>query len=301
MMNHPPILRGCTLALFVGFLAMPSAAEDAPTVLNVDVDNYVVYPGPARQDSLRNFFFNIILADVTAINDVPAKGVLVLRSHSLQLTPTPAPGAAIADVEEQVYCTFSWEFRDADGNPMGSIFGLGLIGGDPAPGAPAEADSGNVAIVGGTGVFTGVRGLIYGAGIENVRVAPAAEDPAKRRTNKGGHGRFILELYPMPQPDAALVVLHTDNTPVTRDRPAQRGEELILEAKGVDRSRSRGGAVKLDVLVNEKPVPSMTLPVEPGAPVRMRFRVAGDASAGSMTIQTSHAWIKGPKTQVPVR
>src|SRR5437870_4228874 len=99
-MNHSPIMRWCTLALFVGFLAVRGMAENAPTVLNVDVNNYVVYPGPVRLDSLRNFFYNIIIADVTAINDVPAKGVLVLRTHSMQLTPTPDPGMAIADVEE---------------------------------------------------------------------------------------------------------------------------------------------------------------------------------------------------------
>jgi hypothetical protein len=169
-MRNSVILRWCAFALCAGFVAR-ATAQDVPTILQVDLENYVVYPGPARLDSLRNFFTNIILADITAINGGPAKGVMVLRTQSLQMSPTPNPGMSVADVEEQAYAQFSWEFLTADGSPVGSIFGMGLAGGDPAPGSPAEATGGNVAIVGGTGAFAGARGTINDVDSSGVRVA----------------------------------------------------------------------------------------------------------------------------------
>ena len=80
------------LALGALFLAGEAAAQGVPSILQVDVENYVAYTGdttdPARvarssapvpAAAPMNFFTNVILADVTKVNGAPAKGVLVIR------------------------------------------------------------------------------------------------------------------------------------------------------------------------------------------------------------------------------
>jgi hypothetical protein len=142
------------------------------------------------------------IADIVAVNDQPAKGVVAFQSRTIRLVPFPNPGAAISDVGRGSFVNYTYEILKSDGTPIGSIVTSGFGGGGRPPGAPLAVTNGNTAIVGGTGAFLGARGqagLVF-TGMGDVRFASMTEDPANRRTNGGGRVRYALHLIPLGAP-----------------------------------------------------------------------------------------------------
>jgi len=204
-----------TQVIFMALLVWRAAAQDSPIILEVDVENYVAYtadvtdptklarsPVPSQPTPGANFFTNVILADITQLNGDAVKGTMVLQNQTLLLNPKPAPGGAIADVTRVASTHASWEFLNADGSQLGSIYATGLSGGTPPPGSPASAISGNLTIVGGTGAFLGARGSVNSTEVVP-RSTSQAEDPSLRRSNGGGHAHFVFQIPPMTVPSAA--------------------------------------------------------------------------------------------------
>jgi hypothetical protein len=173
-MTKPSIATFLPVCLFCALiLAAGAAAQELPTILQVDLENWVQYvydvtdpsklarsPGPLTAVQPANFSTNVVIADVTAINGSPAKGVMVMQNQGIALTPTPTPGQSISDFTRQTCVVFRWEFLKPDGSPIGSIFSVGLSGGTPAFGSPLGAANGNNAIVGGTGAYIGAKGTV---------------------------------------------------------------------------------------------------------------------------------------------
>jgi hypothetical protein len=186
------------------------------------------------------------------------------------------------------------------------------------------AGNGNLAIVGGTGAFPGARGA--GNPIEYIggcRLASSAEDPAMRRINGGGRDRFVIQLFPMFRPEVLVgpsgpAVFHGDDwSLVTADRPARRGETLILYAKGLGPTSPNPNPG--DPFPSEQPFALVTSPVEVlvkgraapainqlGVPrttdtYRVDFRVPDSTEAGQAAVQLSAAWVKGAVVCIPVR
>lgn len=297
----------CIFAL-AALLVPVAPAQDTPTILQIDVENYVGYLGdtndPARvarsQTAVTptaplNFFSNIILADVTAVNDAPAKGVLVIRTQTLLLSPTPNAGGAIADVTRAAIGELAFELQDGEGSPVGNLYAMGLSGGPAAPGSPAGATSGAVAIVGGAGAFVGARGTLNSVEVANVRSTSQAEDPSKRRANGGGRARFLLQVFPMNRPEVQTGadgpdIFHADGARVGAGRPARRGEVLVVHAKAVAKGL-------VDVVVGDMSVRAM----EPSAPSsQIRFRVPDAVAGGRVPLRVSAGWVKGDAVTIPV-
>src|SRR5215472_17172025 len=87
------------------------AQTPPPTILEIDVENIVVYhedtsdfskfatitgittPAPAR-----NFGYFMIIGDIVAGNGRPAKGTFAHTTRGIGLRPNPMPGQAIADI-----------------------------------------------------------------------------------------------------------------------------------------------------------------------------------------------------------
>ncbi len=321
-------LVGCLI------LVTTAAAQQGPTILQVDLENWVNYysdvtdPAKLAKSSTplaaalpTNFYSNVIIADVTAINGSAAKGVMVMQNQQIALTPTPAPGQAISDVIRSTCVFFRWEFLKPDGTPIGSIFSLGLSGGTPAPGSPQGSANGNVAIIGGTGAYLGVRGSVNMVGSSNVRAASQGEDPSMRRINGGGTGRFLLQIWPMTRPEILVnsgipSVFHADSSPVTSGNPAKAGEVLVLFASGlgptipgVDLGQPFPTAKPqvvnspIQVLVNGA---SGDVPYAGGYPgatdiYQVNFRIPSGTLAGQAGIQLIAAWISGGSVKIPIQ
>lgn len=166
-------------------LALGQTAQ--PRILTIDLENFVEYRGdtsdvsvygtnaavtpPAAILSSRDFFVAIGLGDIVAVNGQPAKGLYAARVRALGTNPNPNPGGAIGDVSRAAIREEVFEVLSASGNPIGSIMGFGLSGGDPPPGAPAAQTGVNFAVTGGTGAFVGVRGT-SGSGGGQARAHP---------------------------------------------------------------------------------------------------------------------------------
>jgi uncharacterized protein (TIGR03437 family) len=310
------------------------AAQEVPTVLQVDVENAVNYvydvadpsklaqnPGPLPASQPLNFSTWISIMDVIAINGSPAKGTLVMSTQFFRLTPTPMPGQAIADVVRTGQAQWSFELLKPDGSPIGAIFAVGLTGGPPPPGSPLTSGGGNNAIVGGTGAFTGVRGTVNAVPPGASRLASEAEDPSMRRINGGGKARYALQITPALRPEvvttaAGPLVLHSDWRPVTRDQPAQRGEVLIAIVKGLGPTLPGVNpgdpfpsdplavvAAPVEVIIGGTPAPAVNQVGLPGAidTYHVGFRVPDTAPPGTVPIQVSAAWVRGAAVTIPIR
>src|SRR5258708_4880596 len=86
--------------------------QTAPgSIIEIDVDNFVCYNGDVTDYAryatdpnittrlpARNFANFRCFSDVVAVNGRPAKGTETVWGEGINLTPTPAPGQAIADV-----------------------------------------------------------------------------------------------------------------------------------------------------------------------------------------------------------
>ena len=142
-----------------------------------------------------------------------------------------------------------------------------------------------------------------------------------RRSNGGGRGTYVIQLIPMFRPEVLMgatgpVIIHSDYSAITSDKPARPGEVLILYAKGlgptipsVNPGDSYPGAPfaivtsPVEVLVNGKPSPAINQIGLPGSSdtYHVAFRVPDDTTAGGANVQISAAWVKGAAVPIPVR
>jgi len=323
-MKRATAFAACLAAILHGLSPAPAAAQEPPVILDVRIENSVLYIGdvtdqsrvarspvpvpPLPQAQLGNFTRNIFLGDVTAINGTPAKGVSAVAFQSLRLNTAPVPGAAMADVNRTGINQAVTEFLKPDGTSYGSIFGLSLVG---------AGDT----IIGGTGAFLGARGTATVLDANPLqRVTSQAEDPSMRRIHGGGRFRIVFQIYPMFRPEVLIgpagpAVFHSDNTPVTADRPARAGETLIVHAKGLggttpslnpgDVFPSEPLAIAtspVEVLLNGKSSPAINQVGVPGTTdtYRVDFRVPDDTAAGTASVQISAAWVKGAAVPIQV-
>jgi hypothetical protein len=292
-----------------------------------DYSKFATDPGVTTTQASRNFQSNVVIADIVAVNGQPAKGVFFRERRTIMLTPNPTPGQAIADVARN-FSGFEtvFEILQPDGTPIGSIFLSGFGGGSPTPpGAPSVQNLSNLAIVGGTGAFLGVRGQGGEAAVTGntaARQASMTEDPSKRRINGGGKMRWVLHVIPMFRPEIAATpagpaVTHSsDFSVVTASRPAIPGELLSLFATGLGPTRpgldpgqpfpSNPPAIvnsPVIVTVNGKSAEVLGAVGYPGSldGYQVNFRLPPDTTAGTATIQLSTAWIAGPSAIIAVQ
>ena len=309
-------------------LAVAAAAQEVPVVLQVEVENQVRYGGVVEPSqvatspvpvtsSIRQLNFNrpIVIGDVIAVNGSPARGAWVSLENNIRLTPTPTvplPGGAISDAMQPAVSIHSLEFLKPDGDPIGTILGLGAVG-SPTKGW---------AIVGGTGAFLGAKGAIRATANPGVRTTSQAEDPSMRRVNGGGRGTYVIHLIPMFRPEVLITpsgpaIAHSnDFSLVTASKPAAAGEILSLFATGLGPTRP---GVDPGQPFPPNPLAAVTSPVEvtvngrsaevlaavgfPGAVdgYQVNFRVPPDTPRGPATVQVSSAWIAGPAVSIAVQ
>src|SRR5712692_5752360 len=242
--------------------SQPALAQVAPpTTLQVDVENFVVYTYDVtdssrfatdqsrttsslglQQGGLRTFTTFIGIADIVAVNGMPAKGTWLTRGIVLNLQTSALPGQATADTVRTNMTDQVFEILRADGTPIGTIMASEVGFGAPPPGAPLTSIGNNKAITGGTGAFFGVRGQMGLSQSAGIRIASVSEDPANRRMNGGGTTRHLIQLIPISRPEIVSTttgpaIFHADFSPVTAVKPAKTGEVLILRATGLGPTR----------------------------------------------------------------
>jgi len=329
-----------TVVLWVacGDLGLAQSQPMPPTILEIDVENSVRYqedtsdlskfatdPNLTTAIPPRNYFFRLNIGDIVAVNGQPAKGTLIRNNRTVDLSPVPNPGQAIADMVRNSVVSDIFEILKIDGTPIGTIVSYGLAAGSPAPGAPLSITQGNFAIVGGTGAFLGARGQWGNAVTPQTiteRLASVTEDPANRRRNGGGRLHFVLQVIPMFTPqivDAAngpAVTHSSDFSLVTASKPAAAGEILSVFVTGL-------GPTKPGVDPG-KPFPASSLAVV-NSPVevtvngtsaevlaavgfagtvdgyQVNFRVPPNTAKGAAAIQVSAAWIAGSPVSIAVQ
>ena len=308
-----------------------------PTILTIDTENFVIYqqdvsdvaqfaskPGVTPPAVVfRNFAVEYLFADIVAVNGQPAKGLYAARGKTIATNPNPSGGSAIADTAHNSIREKIYEILTSDGALVGTIVALGLSGGPPAPGAPATQSNGGWAIVGGTGAFLGVRGMVGNGGttVPN-RNASITEDPGNRRINGGGKVRWVFTLIPMSAPSIITTpggpaVTHSnDFSLVTTSKPAAAGEILSLFMTGLGPTKpgvdpgqpfpSNPLAVvnsPVQVAVNGKPADVLSAVGYPGAVdgYQVNFRFPPDIAKGMASVQVSAAWISGALVSIPVQ
>lgn len=319
-------------ALCAAACSLSGMAEVAPPViLKIEYDNGVRYiydtadpsafatvPTPLSQ--IRPTFAPlVILADIVAVNDKPAKGVMLVRQVGVNLTTNPSAGQTIADVIRGNAVDRILEILQPDGTPIGSLMTMGFDAGTPPPGAPTSFVGGNNVITGGTGAFLGVRGQLAGGGPPTNRDASVREDPARRRVNGGGRGVYYAHVIPMSRPEVVITsggpaIAHSsDFSLVTASKPAAPGEILSLFATGLGPTRpgvdpgrpfpsSPLATVNspVEVTVNGRPAEVLAAVGLPGAvdSYQVNFRIPPDTPRGAATVQVSAAWIAGPAVSI---
>src|SRR5215471_17474222 len=196
MRNRASLTRCTAPTIYLLLLATGGSAQDIPSVLQVDTENSVVYgneyihPSQLAQAPLLtaqdltgrfpvNFGMSVGIADVTAVNGTPAKGVLITEVQQLRLTPTATPGMAISDVTRNGSVRIALELLYPDGRLIGSIFAVGLAAGGTTP-----PGGGFYAITGGLGAFQGATGILRAGEVQMFpRSTSQVEDPSRRRIN----------------------------------------------------------------------------------------------------------------------
>jgi hypothetical protein len=268
----------------------------------------------------------MVIADIVSINGKPAKGTVLERAYVIRLTPNPAPGSteAIADTTRFGMYDWNYEIQQADGTPVGSIRSGGVGQGPPPAGAEKVVNGANVAILGGTGAFLGVRGYQGGTkgSVSSFRGASTSEAPANRRLNGGGRASHTLYLIPMFRPeivtdrDSPEVVHASDSSLVTAANPAKAGETLTLFATGLGPTRPgfEPGATfttdppqvansPVEVSVNGVAAEVLYAGGYPGTTDRYQvdFRLPSGIPPGAVSLQVTAAWIAGPEVKIAVQ
>ena len=307
-----------------------------PTILEIDIENFVAYyddvpdaskratdPNATTAVLGRNFAPSVLIADIVAVNGKPAKGAFVYHALTLNLRTAPAAGQGIADTVRNNINNQAFEILKSDGTPIGTIMTSGMGVGTAPPGAPLAVTQGNNAIVGGTGAFLGARGQA-GLAVQTAaaRLASTTEDPANRRRFGGGKARFTLHVIPMSRPEILVnssgpsVVHANDFTLVTAAKPATAGELLILYATGlgptlpaVDPGKPFTASPQqivnspVDVTVNGRPAEVLYAGGFPGAVdgYHVSFRLPSGTVAGEVSLQLTSAFIPGPEVKIAVK
>jgi uncharacterized protein (TIGR03437 family) len=317
---------------------LPARAQGvSPTLLQIDVENMVRYvadtpdsskfatnPGITPAVTPRNFGTYIGLADIVAVNGLPARGTYASRGLSITMSPAGGSGVAVADVTRNSAVDVRFEILSADGTtPVGTILGLEFGMGPAPPGSPLAVTQGNNTIVGGTGAYLGVRGS-YGQSVTAqtvpVRMASVTEDPSNRRANGGGRTRFVFQVIPMAWPTVVMTtglptIAHANNEIVTASNPAAPGERLYVYATGLGPTRpgvdpgqpfpsGQPAAVSSPVQVTVNGNPAQVLAVGfPGSvdTYQIQFQVPSGTKTGGALVQLSAAWIGGPTVTIPIQ
>jgi hypothetical protein len=322
-----------TLALAIA--AGASAQSEMPATLEIETQDLVIYrhdvfdatklsteAGPTTPLPIRTFMNVTWIGDVVAVNGSPAKGTLTIRGAFVGLNRNPTPGTGIADTNNGLASDWIFDIQREDGSAVGTIVASGWAFGTRAAGF-APPGQGNLAVLGGTGAFLGVRGqgkeTSVTAGRRNV--ASVTEDPANRRIHGGRSSRFTFQLAPMVRPGFAATsdmpgVFHADFSPVTATNPARKGEMLIAAATGLGPTipgkqpqemfpaeALQQVAAPIQVLVNGVAVNASNQVGWPGtaATYRVDFQMPDDAPSGMATLQMVAAWIPGQTVEIPVR
>ena len=316
--------------------------QATPSILEIDVANMVEYQQDSSDVSKmatnpnvtpplarpNNFFDATVLGDIVAVNGQPARGTYAARARAIISNPAPSPGQAIADTARLSIRETTFEILQSDGTQIGAIMTFGVNGGPGSfpPGAPSQVTgAGSHAIVGGVGAFLGARGQMGQRATSqtvNSRAASMAEDPANRRINGGGRVRFVLQVFPMSQPQIVATpggpaVTHSsDFSLVSASRPAADGEVLSLFATGLGPTRpsldpgqpfpmSPLAVVNspIEVMVNGEAAEVLGAVGYPGAVggYQVNFRLPPDTPKGSATILVSAAWIAGSSVSIQVQ
>jgi uncharacterized protein (TIGR03437 family) len=317
----------------------PCPAQVAPAaVLEIDVQNVVRYyedtsdpskfatiPGVVPAVVTSNFQTYVLIGDIVAINGQPVRGTVSHTARWTNLTPTPTPGKAIADMVRGGLGQWAFEIQNSEGTPIGTLFIAGMHGGARTPGSPLEVTQGNNAITGGTGAFFGARGD-FGQAVTAqtiaVRAASITEDPANRRNNGGGTIRWVFHVVPMSAPQIVAtasgpaIVHANDFSLVAGSKPAAPGEILSAFATdlgptipGVDpgqpfpASPLQSVSSPVQVTVNGEPAEVLASVGFPGSVggYQVNFRVPSDAPKGNATIYLTTAWIPGSSVSLPVQ
>lgn len=228
-----------------------------PTVLTVDVEKIVIYVADVTFDKFtttpavteaqgRAFGANVGIGDIVAVNGKPARGTWFLRASTVLSTPNPSPttGIAIADTERLAIVDQIFEIQRDNGKEIGTIVAYGPGFGPQPVGAPLAQHLSNLAVIGGTGAYLGVRGQLGTTGLSPdkppIRFASASEIPAFRRANGGGTLKFVVHLIIGSVPQVVELgnnrpaVFHaSDHVLVTNANPASPGEVLSMLVRGL--------------------------------------------------------------------
>src|SRR5436190_7150302 len=184
----------------LGAITFGATSFGQTSILALDIENIVIYnqdtadvtkwaTSPEKTDALpsQNFVPIIWLADVVAVNGVPAKGTWTVRGTSLVRSATLTPGQAIADSGSFFFFDWIVDLILPDGRAVGTIMASGWGGAAKPPGAPSAILQANMTITGGTGAYFGIRGEGgQGGNTIGPRSASMREDPAYRRILGGG-------------------------------------------------------------------------------------------------------------------
>jgi uncharacterized protein (TIGR03437 family) len=328
-----------TAFVFVACAAALVAQTPPVTILEVATENVVFYHYDAGDPSkfassrartslsLTEQVFRARggLGDIVAVNGKPVKGVWAYRALNTLAAADFTPGRPIADRGGNCVVDEYFLVLSPDGTEIGTIMTTGLGAGVAPPGSPVAATSNNMAVVGGTGAFLGVRGQMSASGSANLRHASMMEDPAYRRINGGGTRRVVIHLIPMAWPEILTLptgpaIYHGDDfSAVTADKPARTGEWLIMSAANLGPVQPNLGPGKpfpawapgkehqvnspLEVTVGGKAAQVRNAIGWPGQTdvYRVDFRVPEGTAAGTATLGLSVAWINGPEVKIAVR
>lgn len=333
-------MKTLTSTLFLAASIYSALAQQLPPVtVDIGVANGALYtadtadsakfgslPGPvpsppaANGLAYPNFIGYVEISDVVSVNGQPMKGTFLNQGRVIQLSPTPRPGQAISDSSWFAIGTQGLDLLNPDGSRVGTIYTSGFAIAAPPPGAPAGYYAVAAAVQGGTGSYVGATGQCL-IGNVGARQASVQEDPANRR-NLGGQPapairHDVCQIIPASRPEIEAV-FHSDFTPVTTDKPARRGETLILLSTGLGATRpaaepgqpfppfDQGLALvtsPVQVNVNGKAATSINALGWPGLvdAYRIDVQVPSDAAPGSIALQLVAAWIPGHAANIPVQ
>lgn len=326
------VLTACAAALAGQTPPVSTVVVDTANRVGYQYDSYDVAKfgtnnGVAAPQNIRSphpFLEEVSLADVVAINGKPAKGNMVIKTIAFfNMDTVPGTGKAIGDITRTAIGHSVWEIQTADGRAVGTVMTTWLSGGTPPPGAPGACTAGNQGVVGGTGAYLGVSGMVCQAPPPTVvaaRSASVQEDPGNRRRNGGGTNRYVMQLISRYVPEVMVeagqpAVFHADFSLVTAGAPARPGERLILMATGLGPTipaLEPGDVFKQDalqpvsapveVMFNGQAVETANTVGWPGTADRFRvdFTVPDGTAAGAATLRLSAAWIQGATVRISV-
>jgi uncharacterized protein (TIGR03437 family) len=264
------------------------------------------------------------IGDIVSINGTPVKGTVFEKLMFTVSSTTQTAGQSIADVARNGIYEWNFEIMNTNGTSLGRILVQGMAGGPPPPGAPSSIAHANYMVVGGTGVFLGVRGGYFQNNPDAsvpIPLTSVAEDPSLRRVFGGGKAHATLYLISQSTPRVWMTengpaVVHSDNSPVTASNPATVGELLSLYATGLGPTQpgiepgktfpaNGSAAVVAPISVSVNGVPAEVLGAfgYPGVAdgYKVNFRLPSGVPAGTQTVQFSAAWMAGPEVRIPIQ